>query len=173
MVVWFPLHPALKDLARCRHISQHLLHVDVFVPELVHAGQQSDCTVPHIACMVDKPAKRVRAESLTLIAALSSASSKVTEQTLYRTSGCVNEGSSPMLPRVERAMQGLSDVQAWKLTPQYNDQQMKTRWVACVTGTAAASQAVALEAASRRQQQLTGAASPFQHTLATGGRWCS
>mmetsp|Transcript_24495 Transcript_24495/g.53515 ORF Transcript_24495/g.53515 Transcript_24495/m.53515 type:complete len:540 (+) Transcript_24495:1130-2749(+) len=47
-------HPPLKDLARTRHVAQHLLHVDVLVPQLVHTGQQSHGAVPHIACMVDE-----------------------------------------------------------------------------------------------------------------------
>lgn len=44
VVVGLPLHPALKDLARPRHVAQHLLHVDVLVPQLVDAWQQRHCS---------------------------------------------------------------------------------------------------------------------------------
>ena len=54
MVVGLESHPALKNLAGASHIAQHLLHVDVFVPELVYARQQADRTIPHVARMVDK-----------------------------------------------------------------------------------------------------------------------
>ena len=32
MVVWLEAHPALEDLARARHVAQHLLHVHILVP---------------------------------------------------------------------------------------------------------------------------------------------
>ena len=54
MVVWLPLHPPLKDLASPWHISQHLLHVDVLVPQLIYPRQDLHRPVPNIASVVDE-----------------------------------------------------------------------------------------------------------------------
>lgn len=34
LLIWFPLHPAFKDLPRTSHVTQHLLHVWILVPEI-------------------------------------------------------------------------------------------------------------------------------------------
>ena len=39
VVVWLKAHPALKDLARARHVAQHLLHVHVLVPAQSQIGR--------------------------------------------------------------------------------------------------------------------------------------
>mmetsp|Transcript_40830 Transcript_40830/g.100841 ORF Transcript_40830/g.100841 Transcript_40830/m.100841 type:complete len:451 (-) Transcript_40830:167-1519(-) len=52
VVVRLPVHPPLEDGARVGDLPHHLLHVDVLVPELVHAGQQADGAVPHVARVV-------------------------------------------------------------------------------------------------------------------------
>ena len=54
MVIGLPLHPALKDLPGPWHIAQHFLHVDVFVPKLIHSGQNLHGPVPDVAGMVDE-----------------------------------------------------------------------------------------------------------------------
>lgn len=41
-------------LARPRHVPQHLLHVDVLIPELVDPGEQRHGAVPHVARVVHK-----------------------------------------------------------------------------------------------------------------------
>mmetsp|Transcript_40264 Transcript_40264/g.67498 ORF Transcript_40264/g.67498 Transcript_40264/m.67498 type:complete len:204 (-) Transcript_40264:122-733(-) len=51
-MVGLPLHPPLEDGTRSRHVAQHLLHVDVLVPQLIHARQQLHGTVPQVARMV-------------------------------------------------------------------------------------------------------------------------
>lgn len=53
-MVWLPLHPALKNLPGSWDVAQHLLHVDVFVPQLINSGQDLDCPVPDVAGMIDE-----------------------------------------------------------------------------------------------------------------------
>lgn len=54
MVVRFPFHPPLKDLAGPRNVSQDLLHMDVFVPELIHPWQDLNSSIPHISGVIDE-----------------------------------------------------------------------------------------------------------------------
>ena len=54
VVIRLPLHPPLKDLPGSWDVVQHLLHVDVLVPQLVNTWQQGDGPIPNIACMIDE-----------------------------------------------------------------------------------------------------------------------
>mmetsp|Transcript_11504 Transcript_11504/g.34987 ORF Transcript_11504/g.34987 Transcript_11504/m.34987 type:complete len:229 (-) Transcript_11504:273-959(-) len=52
LVVGLPLHPPLEDLASPRDVAQHLLHVDVLVPQLIYPREERARPVPHVPCVV-------------------------------------------------------------------------------------------------------------------------
>lgn len=52
LLVGLPLHPPLEDLSGVGALVQHLLHVGVLVPELVHPGKDGDGTVKDVASVV-------------------------------------------------------------------------------------------------------------------------
>ena len=52
LLIWLPFHPALEDLPAARDVSQHLLHVRVFVPELVGTRQNGGCAVEQVSSVV-------------------------------------------------------------------------------------------------------------------------
>jgi hypothetical protein len=51
-IVWLPLHPPLKHLARPGDVLEELLEVDIFVPKLVDAWEEGDGAVEEVACML-------------------------------------------------------------------------------------------------------------------------
>lgn len=51
-----PRHPSVEHLAGVGHRAERLLHVRVLEPQLVDAGQQSHCAVPHVARVAHAPA---------------------------------------------------------------------------------------------------------------------
>ena len=52
LLVRHAVHPPFENLPCSIDISQHLLHVNVLVPELIHARQQHDGSVPDVSCVV-------------------------------------------------------------------------------------------------------------------------
>mmetsp|Transcript_37551 Transcript_37551/g.125634 ORF Transcript_37551/g.125634 Transcript_37551/m.125634 type:complete len:307 (+) Transcript_37551:1075-1995(+) len=55
VVLRLPLRPPVEERTRTRHIAEHLLHVDVLEPKLVHPRHQRDRAIPHVARRVDVP----------------------------------------------------------------------------------------------------------------------
>ncbi|KAB2627999.1 crooked neck-like protein 1 [Pyrus ussuriensis x Pyrus communis] len=53
LLVRHPIHPPPKYFPSPSHIPYHLLHVNIFVPELIHPRQELHSTLPHIPRMVD------------------------------------------------------------------------------------------------------------------------
>ena len=54
-LVWLPAHPPLESLPCARNVAQHLLHVDILIPQLVHSWHDRHCPIQQIARMVDIP----------------------------------------------------------------------------------------------------------------------
>lgn len=54
LLLGFPSHPFFEYSPNILSLSKHLLHVSVFVPELINSRQVFACPFPHISCMVDE-----------------------------------------------------------------------------------------------------------------------
>ena len=54
IVRWYPCHPVFKDSPHSIIVTEHLFHIGILVPKLIHSGQMLACTFPHIPCMVHK-----------------------------------------------------------------------------------------------------------------------
>ena len=50
----FPSHPILKDAPHLIEVAQHLFHVSILIPELIHSRQVLAGSFPHVASMVDE-----------------------------------------------------------------------------------------------------------------------
>ena len=48
LLVRRPLHPPLEYLSSSGDVAEYLLHVDVLVPELVHAREKRDGSIPDV-----------------------------------------------------------------------------------------------------------------------------
>ncbi|KAF7813669.1 hypothetical protein G2W53_034645 [Senna tora] len=55
LLIGHPIHPPLENLPRASHIPKHLLHVNVFVPQLIDSRQKSNRPIPNVPRTVDEP----------------------------------------------------------------------------------------------------------------------
>lgn len=53
LLIRLPSHPPLKHLTRSRNVPEELLKVDVFVPDLVDAREESDGSVEEVTGVRD------------------------------------------------------------------------------------------------------------------------
>lgn len=53
LLVGFPSHPSLKHLSSSRNVPKEFLEEDVFVPDLVDTGKESDGSVEKVASVRD------------------------------------------------------------------------------------------------------------------------